>query len=646
MNSIGGFREGEIDGKANLIYTLLSQIDSQPSSSTQATIDSGGDNLPTPPLFICPSLRLKVHQLKHKKEASSDNLFPLNTSPHFPSSDQQVQYLLDSESHGVICKLPVVPLFWCNNKESDNDDGEFYCGACYGSKHGTNYYFCLTCGKQFHKECVESPFEINHPSYPFQSLQLYCPPLSLLFCNCCETNFLQMFYQCPTYNLTMHPVCAMKPIPFVIDHLKRHQHSLTFFPRQCFLPCNVCGLIKDRIPTYVCLRCVFIVHRDCIYFPRVIRISRHHHRISLTSYLPPGKWSCGVCRQNVDNKYGAYSCSKCNNYFVHTRCALRGDVWDGEDLEGVPEEPEIIVEPFETVADGIILHFSHGHYLKLKTFKVYDENKLCQGCVLPVYEGSYYSCTDECDFILHEACANAPRKKHHALHPHPLTLKVVTNEYGDLNNKGYFYCNACERDSCGFVYESSVEDQDFRLDLQCALVTEPFEYQGHKHPLFLALKPKVERAAKCHICEKKDRHCRKLNCIECDFIICFKCATLPYKARYKHDKHLLTFCKVEEASDHSGWCEVCERKIIYSQKGGFYACNDYCCTTLHVHCLLGKHPYMKSGHTIITQEKAFHTLGNKTMSRPFCHGHHEHRCPYRVVFKRENMTFCSLRCLD
>ncbi|EFH49307.1 hypothetical protein ARALYDRAFT_908098 [Arabidopsis lyrata subsp. lyrata] len=209
MNSIGGFREGEIDGKANLIYTLLSQIDSQLSSSTQATIDSGGDNRPTQPLFLCPSLRLKVHQLKHKKEASSDNMFPLNTSPHFPSSDQQVQYLLDSDSHDVICKLPVVPLFWCNNKESDNDDGEFYCGACYGSKHGTNYYFCLTCGKQFHKECVESPFEIKHPSYPFQSLQLYCPPLSLLFCNCCETNFLQMSYQCPTYNLTMHPVCQV-----------------------------------------------------------------------------------------------------------------------------------------------------------------------------------------------------------------------------------------------------------------------------------------------------------------------------------------------------------------------------------------------------------------------------------------------------
>ncbi|XP_019089920.1 PREDICTED: uncharacterized protein LOC104737795 [Camelina sativa] len=206
-------------------------------------------------------------------------------------------------------------------------------------------------------------------------------------------------------------------------------------------------------------------HRECIYFPYVIRISRHHHRISFTYSFPSGKWSCGVCRQNVDTDFGAFTCNKCDNhYFVHSRCALRRDLWDGKELEGIPEEPEIVVEPFKTISDGVILHFSHGHNLKIEMSKDYDENKLCQACVLPVYEGSYYSCMDECDFILHEACANAPCKKYHALHPSPLTLVVVTDGYGD--NKGRFNCVGCERESCGFVYENLGRGQRFKLCLR------------------------------------------------------------------------------------------------------------------------------------------------------------------------------------
>jgi hypothetical protein len=226
----------------------------------------------------------------------------------------------------------------------------------------------------------------------------------------------------------------------------------------------------------------------------------------------------------VDNDYGAYSCNKCDDYFVHSRCALRSDLWDGIELEGVPEEPEIVVEPFITISDGIILHFSHGHHLKLKISRVYDEKKVCQACILPIYEGSYYSCMDECDFILHEACANAPCKKHHALRPHPLTLTVITSEYE--GNVGRFCCNACQRESCGFVYEDlgakigNSRRNKFQLDLRCASVSEPFEYLGHEHLLYLALNPEEEKSAICQICQQREdesTHCRKLNCIESDF---------------------------------------------------------------------------------------------------------------------------------
>ena len=655
MNSVGGFREGEIDGKPFFIFTLFSETDSPTSSSSdEATIDFGGDDLSLKPLFLCPSLRLKEAK-KAEDYSVEENFIPFNTSPHFPSikgANHQVQCLLDSDSHDKICKLPVVPLFWCNNKEPYSV--QFFCGACRVSKLGTDYYICLTCDEILHNECVESPLEIKHPSYPFQSLQFYTPPRDtlkfLVGCICCNISLETMLYHFPP-KLSLHPICAMKPIPIVIDHQKRHPHPLTFFPKQTYLPCDVCGLIKEHIPTYVCVRCVYAVHQDCIYFPNVIKISRHHHRVSfISSIIPTRKWSCGVCRQKGGDHCGVYSCKKCDNCFVHPRCALRKDVWDGEDLDGIPEEDEIIVEPFETIADGIILHFSHGHNLKLEIIGVYDEEKFCQACILPIYGGNYYSCMDQCDFILHEVCANAPRKKHHPLHAHPLTLKVVTNGYDnrgyDNHLRGMFRCDACQRKSCGFVYESQAKDmfQVFRLDLRCASVSEPFKYQGHEHPLFLALTPEEEEVAICQICHEQWSY-RKLNCIECDYIICFKCTTLPYKARYKHDKHYLTFQEGKDANDHSGWCEVCESKIEYSSEGGFYACDD-CCTTLHVDCLLGENMYMlKPGQTIMFHEDEVQILRNSTMSRPLCHDDHAgHRCRSRVVYEKRNMTFCSYHC--
>ncbi|VYS65616.1 unnamed protein product [Arabidopsis thaliana] len=628
MNPVGEFHEEEIDEKTFFLY----------NSST-----SSGEDIPLQPLFLCPLLRVKTHSQKDPEANCDDQGFVMfDISPHFPSADPQVHYMLDSHNRGLICKLPVLPLFWCNNKEPNGAD--FCCSACKITNLGTAYYFCATCRKKFHKECVESPLEIKHPSYPFQSLQLYSSPFALVNCVCCDISFQDMIYHSSTYKVSMHPVCAMKPVPSFIDHTKRHPHPLTFSPSKAFLPCNVCGLIKESILTYVCVPCDFVVHQDCIYFPHIIKISRHHHHIIFTSSLPSAKWSCGVCRGEVDNHYGAYSCIKCGDYFVHTRCALRKDVWNGEDLEGIPEEPEMDVEPYEMIADGIILHFSHDHHLKLEIGRVYDENKFCQACILPIYEATYYSCMDTCDFILHEACANAPRKKHHPLHPHPLTLKVVSIGYDHYRRRGnYFECRACRRQSCGFVYDS----QGFSLDLWCASVSEPFEYQGHEHPLFLALEPDEEKATICQICQEDgdgNNYIRKLNCMECKYIICFRCATLPYKAKYKHDKHFLTFREGEEGSDQLDWCEVCEKKLVYSRKGGFYACDD-CCTTLHVDCLLGGDEYMlKPGHTVMTYRSNIHILPNNTMTRPFCHGHKEDRCPHKVIFKWHDMTFCSYSC--
>ncbi|CAH2069347.1 unnamed protein product [Thlaspi arvense] len=539
MDSIGVFNEVEINGNPTFVFTTSQQIHSPDSS--------GGCDLPLQPLFLCPLTRFAL--VERRKEnierfRNDDTFVPVYDSPHFPDSRGQLDLVesLPSESgrNEPICKLPVIPLYWCNNDEPSK---EIIC-ICGNSNVGTDYYFCLECDLPiYHKECVESPLVIKHPFHPRHSLQLFMAP-----------------------------------------------HG-----------CN------------------------------------------------------------------------CDSYFVHTRCALRGDVWDGQELEGVPEEPDVVAEPFETIADGVILHFTHGHHMRLEMSLIYDHTRVCQACVLPIYEGGFYACMDQCDFILHDACANAPRRIHNALHPHPLTLKaVVTN--------GQFHCKACWQRGCGFAYECQVDEDCFKLDVTCASVSEPFHYQGHEHLLFLAMDP--EEKPKCHVCKSEPKG-HVLNCIECDFVLCFMCATLPYKVRYKHDRHYLTFRHWGEASD-SDWCEICEGKLIigtkdllydgqyanegttwfdemlsadgrqYANEGttGFYECSE-CCTTLHIHCLLGKHRYMKPGQTITVKrtmideflifKRNCHILHNNSNPRPTCR-QCQRRCPFNTVYKVGTLTYCCLDC--
>ncbi|CAF2055180.1 hypothetical protein HID58_069871 [Brassica napus] len=122
------------------------------------------------------------------------------------------------------------------------------------------------------------------------------------------------------------------------------------------------------------------------------------HLLNCTSH----ELSCGVCRKTVDVNYGSYSCNKGCHYAVHSKCATRKEVWDGKDLEGVPEEEEEILEPLLWIDEETIQHFSHGHrHLKINR-NGRHENKFCQACTLPItVSDRFYSCI-KCEFVLHD----------------------------------------------------------------------------------------------------------------------------------------------------------------------------------------------------------------------------------------------------
>lgn len=157
------------------------------------------------------------------------------------------------------------------------------------------------------------------------------------------------------------------------------------------------------------------------------------------------------------------------------------------------------------------------------------------------------------------------------------------------------------------------------------VISAPLNHHCHPdHLLFLPSKPGSTKG--CSICPRKEIY--HLDCDECDFVICFYCATLPLKLRYKHDEHPLILSLAEQDASSQHWCDICEEKI--SSKARIYKCNS-CDITLHIECLLGKDVYMLPGKEIIYGVE-INLLPNYRLTRFICY-YCNKRCQEKIVYK-------------
>lgn len=144
------------------------------------------------------------------------------------------------------------------------------------------------------------------------------------------------------------------------------------------------------------------------------------------------------------------------------------------------------------------------------------ETTRCAACVYPLNDsGPIYSCV-ECDYFLHEKCANLPMKIRHVSNDEPFTLHA---RGGEDPEDEWFVCYACQKKSTGFRYKSGF----FNLDVHCSSVSEPFVYDGHLHPLYYELEPSIDT---CDTCQNRVYY-HALKCDVCEFSVDFSCATLP-----------------------------------------------------------------------------------------------------------------------
>ncbi|KAF2584377.1 hypothetical protein F2Q70_00037749 [Brassica cretica] len=297
-----------------------------------------------------------------------------------------------------------------------------------------------------------------------------------------------------------------------------------------------------------------------------------------------------ICHKMVDWRYGAYSCSTCPDYVVHSKCATRVDVWDGEELEGVPEET-FVVSPFREIEKGLTIeHFSHKDHFLIKIDEeddILDGSIRCEACVRPIFSETHFKCMQcECDdFFIHETCSNLPLRKRHWLSTKPFYLNANKDE-----SKSLFRCDACETTSNGFKYESEGPEGVLSLDMRCAFVISSVSLECHTHTLFLTT---MDRGT-CGGCKVSEKYVLRCTESQCDFSLCLACATLPKKIKRKGDEHFL-FLRHGEKASGKYWCEVCEA-VLDPHEEWFYTC-DVSGVTFHIKCVVGEFPNAKPGFT-------------------------------------------------
>ena len=306
-------------------------------------------------------------------------------------------------------------------------------------------------------------------------------------------------------------------------------------------------------------------------------------------------------------------------------------MWDGIELENIPEE-ELDTAPYKVIAEGVISHVSHEeHNLLLIKDVIKDggnEDIHCEACARPISSEKHYKCM-ECDFILHEECANLPLKKRHGL-----STGILSLLFGKDISEQLFKCVACHRVGSGFSY---YDGKDVVLDVRCASLSFFRHHKLHPHTLFLT----TEDRDTCIACGEKKLSV--LHCVECEHSLDYKCATLPLVIKHRCDAHYLVLSSGEEAPGKY-WCEICEAET--NPEKWFYTCND-CGVVCHIGCVMGDFSNLKPG-VIMGKGFKFEVFLNDHDSRPRC-TMCDSRCRFPMYLKYTSESLeqyiCSKSCL-
>ncbi|XP_048132580.1 uncharacterized protein LOC115743129 isoform X2 [Rhodamnia argentea] len=465
------------------------------------------------------------------------------------------------------------------------DKEEVKCFAC--TKCCSNqYYSCDECRFFLHEECTKLPMEIKkHPLHTDHTLILGPTAyyIGIVYCDACDNRCRGFTFRCEECDFDLDIDCALKLIsprvggvPLLVKHFS-HDHDLVLteeIDKDESARCEGCDR-RCLSDTYTCNLCKFFLHKSCAELNMELQHRLHEaHSLKLrtSSSVYDGRAWCDSCGKRV--RGFVYHCEICQ-FDLDIVCSLQSaptsEPGDQEQERDQEQEKD---------------HFSHEHPLIIGEEEERDVVLICAACGGYCSSSRIYGC-EECEYFLHESCANLPPTMEHLYHAeHPLKLQVAT----------YNYCDFCENPIEGFTYRC--DQCDFDLDIGCAWMPsiEPgttkkdeevkIQFFGHDHQLTRSIKKEEEDVA-CSACEKQ---CSGLiyACDDCGFFLHKGCAKLPQECQhFFHPLHKLTL----QRCDSEVSCNACEKKC----RGFTFSCRE-CKFHLDVDCAMRVEKIHHFGH--------------------------------------------------
>ncbi|KAF5729989.1 hypothetical protein HS088_TW20G00359 [Tripterygium wilfordii] len=200
-------------------------------------------------------------------------------------------------------------------------------------------------------------------------------------------------------------------------------------------------------------------------------------------------------------------------------------------------------------------------------------DKLFSCCGKSLSSGQVYGCIN-CNYFIHDDCADLPREFNYSFHVHPLKLFCQLDELAE------FECVACHQRRYGFSYQCV--PCKYKLDVDCAMniSTKTFEdfeqihYPHHRHPLTLCDKDDGE--VYCSLC---NRQCSgpTQECSLCRFFLHKSCAEIQEMNHYFHPHTL----KLRKNFIQWHLCDACNQE----HRGFSFQCRD-CAFNIDSECAL------------------------------------------------------------
>ncbi|XP_022719700.1 uncharacterized protein LOC111277538 [Durio zibethinus] len=419
-----------------------------------------------------------------------------------------------------------------------------------------------------------------------------------------------------------------------------HEHHLLFdeyLDQEAF--CDHCNRQIDGW-AFTCETCKFWLHESCAkqQLPSTISHPLHSQHL-LTLLFTDYFYVCGKCFSLT--RRCIYRCKDCD-FNLDLLCAS-----STTNDETPHEEWERSYHRYKTIE-----HFSHVDKLNLFNYrKVGKDEYICRWCeklLSGMSYGCFLFCTSE-EVFFHESCLiNMPTiiSKHHFHPSHPLYLRDLP---------GSLICNACgdelkSKKTNGYSCTKCI----FHLHVTCATFQPSLKHELHEHHLTYFKIKHYFGSLQCKKCNEMIRlnesESAFYRCVECDFNLHLRCASLPFTAKHEYHRHelMLVHSFIEDGSNEY-YCDICEKER--KPKHHVYCCKK-CKFVAHIGCVLHKSIDTEFEHgstSSLVDSKA--SIGKVTEQEGTEIDYFDHQHPlrfYEVIRKNESLLChaCWLKIYD